>query len=47
VVDEIDALVQQVVQVAHPGDSILVMSNGGFGGIHDKLLLQLERGYHA
>ncbi|SIO93511.1 UDP-N-acetylmuramate:L-alanyl-gamma-D-glutamyl-meso-diaminopimelate ligase [Vibrio spartinae] len=47
VADEIDALVQQVVQVANAGDSILVMSNGGFGGIHDKLLLQLERGDHA
>ncbi|KUJ00838.1 UDP-N-acetylmuramate-alanine ligase [Vibrio sp. MEBiC08052] len=44
--DDIDALVQQVVQVANAGDSILVMSNGGFGGIHDKLLQQLERGYH-
>ncbi|SJN57675.1 UDP-N-acetylmuramate:L-alanyl-gamma-D-glutamyl-meso-diaminopimelate ligase [Vibrio ruber DSM 16370] len=46
VADDIDALVQQVIQVASPGDSILVMSNGGFGGIHDKLLQQLEKGYN-
>lgn len=34
----IDELVQQIVTEAKPGDSILVMSNGGFGGIHQKLL---------
>lgn len=34
----IDELVQQIVSEAKPGDSILVMSNGGFGGIHQKLL---------
>jgi len=27
-----------VVKAAQPGDHILVMSNGGFGGIHTKLL---------
>jgi UDP-N-acetylmuramate: L-alanyl-gamma-D-glutamyl-meso-diaminopimelate ligase len=27
-----------VVKTAQPGDHILVMSNGGFGGIHQKLL---------
>jgi len=31
-------LVAAVVQVAQPGDQILVMSNGGFGGVHSKLL---------
>jgi UDP-N-acetylmuramate: L-alanyl-gamma-D-glutamyl-meso-diaminopimelate ligase len=34
----IDELVQRVVAVAQPGDHILCMSNGGFGGIHAKLL---------
>lgn len=34
----IDDLVQQIVSEAKPGDSILVMSNGGFGGIHQQLL---------
>ena len=26
---------------ARPGDQVLVMSNGGFGGVHDKLLAAL------
>ena len=41
VVDNIDALVAKVVKAARPGDQILCMSNGGFGGIHDKLLKAL------
>ena len=41
--DDIDALVDAVVQAARPGDHVLVMSNGGFGGIHGKLLDALER----
>ncbi|WP_330960387.1 UDP-N-acetylmuramate:L-alanyl-gamma-D-glutamyl-meso-diaminopimelate ligase [Photobacterium sp. 53610] len=43
---DIDALVQQIVASARPGDNILVMSNGGFGGIHDKLLRALG-GFNA
>ena len=39
--DNIDALVQHVVAAARPGDHILCMSNGGFGGIHAKLLAAL------
>lgn len=39
--DDIDALVATVVQLAQAGDHVLVMSNGGFGGIHDKLLTLL------
>lgn len=35
---ELDALVAAVVAEARSGDQILVMSNGGFGGVHDKLL---------
>jgi len=34
-------LVEGIVAAARPGDRILVMSNGGFGGIHDKLLARL------
>ena len=41
VADTVDALVARVVQVAQPGDHILCMSNGGFGGIHDKLIAAL------
>ena len=35
---DVDALVEMVMKTAQPGDYILVMSNGGFGGIHQKLL---------
>ena len=41
VANNIDTLVQKVVKVARPGDQILCMSNGGFGGIHAKLLTAL------
>ena len=41
VADSVDALVARVVAAARPGDHILCMSNGGFGGIHDKLLAAL------
>jgi UDP-N-acetylmuramate: L-alanyl-gamma-D-glutamyl-meso-diaminopimelate ligase len=36
--DELGSLVQAIVKVAQPGDHILVMSNGGFGGVHQKIL---------
>ncbi|MBK6717948.1 MAG: UDP-N-acetylmuramate:L-alanyl-gamma-D-glutamyl-meso-diaminopimelate ligase [Burkholderiales bacterium] len=36
--DRIDTLVAAVVKAARPGDHVLCMSNGGFGGIHAKLL---------
>lgn len=42
VVDSVDALVTAVVAVAKGGDHLLCMSNGGFGGIHQKLLEQLN-----
>lgn len=38
VADSIAALVQQVLAHVRPGDHLLCMSNGGFGGIHLKLL---------
>ncbi|MEQ1658819.1 MAG: UDP-N-acetylmuramate:L-alanyl-gamma-D-glutamyl-meso-diaminopimelate ligase [Hylemonella sp.] len=43
VADSIDELVQQVVAAARPGDHILCMSNGGFGGVHQKLLGSLQK----
>ena len=36
--DQVDYMVSAIVQAAQPGDHILVMSNGGFGGVHQKLL---------
>ncbi|GAA0405691.1 UDP-N-acetylmuramate:L-alanyl-gamma-D-glutamyl-me so-diaminopimelate ligase [Cocleimonas flava] len=38
----IDQLIKAFIPTIQAGDHILVMSNGGFGGIHDKLLQQLE-----
>ncbi|MGM0984739.1 MAG: UDP-N-acetylmuramate:L-alanyl-gamma-D-glutamyl-meso-diaminopimelate ligase [Pseudomonadota bacterium] len=40
--DDLDALVEALVAEARPLDRIVVMSNGGFGGIHEKLLAALE-----
>ena len=40
--DDLSTLVEAVASAAQPGDSILVMSNGGFGGIHQKLLDALQ-----
>jgi UDP-N-acetylmuramate: L-alanyl-gamma-D-glutamyl-meso-diaminopimelate ligase len=34
----IDALVARVAELARPGDTVVAMSNGPFGGIHEKLL---------
>jgi UDP-N-acetylmuramate: L-alanyl-gamma-D-glutamyl-meso-diaminopimelate ligase len=43
VADSVDALVAQIKKAAQPGDHILCMSNGGFGGIHGQLLEALKR----
>jgi UDP-N-acetylmuramate: L-alanyl-gamma-D-glutamyl-meso-diaminopimelate ligase len=43
VAPDIEELVRQVVQAARPGDHILCMSNGGFGGVHTQLLSALKR----
>lgn len=40
--DDLEQLVEAIVQVAKTGDHVLVMSNGGFGGIHQKLLDALK-----
>ena len=42
VADSIDLLIAQVMSVAQGGDHILCMSNGGFGGVHLKLLQALQ-----
>jgi len=36
--DDLARLVEAIVAAARPGDHVLVMSNGGFGGVHGKLL---------
>ncbi|MFN3957445.1 MAG: UDP-N-acetylmuramate:L-alanyl-gamma-D-glutamyl-meso-diaminopimelate ligase [Tepidimonas ignava] len=42
VAPDIDTLVAQVVAAVRPGDHLLCMSNGGFGGVHDKLATALS-----
>ncbi len=37
----VDALAQSLAAESRPGDHLLVMSNGGFGGLHEKLLSAL------
>ena len=41
VFDNLDQLVAAVASAASTGDQVLIMSNGSFGGIHDKLLAAL------
>jgi UDP-N-acetylmuramate: L-alanyl-gamma-D-glutamyl-meso-diaminopimelate ligase len=40
--DKVDSLVASIVEQAQSGDRVVIMSNGGFGGIHEKLLTALE-----
>ncbi len=39
---DLDELVHFCVGFCNPGDTLLVMSNGGFGGVHEKLLTALK-----
>ncbi len=39
--NDLDELITEIAAAAKPGDQILVMSNGGFGGIHEKLLRRM------
>lgn len=41
VAETVDELVRQVVSAARVGDHIVCMSNGGFGGVHTRLLTAL------
>ena len=38
VYEDLDSLVSAIAKVAKAGDYVLVMSNGGFGGVHQKIL---------
>ena len=40
--DDLDALIGAITAESRKGDHVLVMSNGGFGGIHAKLLARLQ-----
>jgi len=39
----LDNLINHIIEQAQPGDHLLVMSNGSFGGIHQKLLDKLAQ----
>ena len=40
--DDLDALVRAIAGESRSGDHVLIMSNGGFGGVHAKLLDALK-----
>jgi UDP-N-acetylmuramate: L-alanyl-gamma-D-glutamyl-meso-diaminopimelate ligase len=40
---DLERLVGAIAAEARPGDQVLIMSNGGFGGIHDRLLAALSK----
>jgi len=41
--DNLDQMVRQIVSYVRPNDHILIMSNGGFGGVHQKILQELAK----
>ncbi len=45
--DHFDTLLTQLAATVRAGDHVLIMSNGGFGGIHGKLLARLADPAHA
>jgi UDP-N-acetylmuramate: L-alanyl-gamma-D-glutamyl-meso-diaminopimelate ligase len=42
VYDAIETLIEHLCVIARPGDHVLIMSNGAFGGIHDRLVAALK-----
>jgi UDP-N-acetylmuramate: L-alanyl-gamma-D-glutamyl-meso-diaminopimelate ligase len=41
--NDLQALIEAIIAAARPGEHVLVMSNGAFGGIHEKLLERLNK----
>ncbi len=41
VIETVDATVERLVERAAPGDTVVVMTSGSYGGLHDKLLERL------
>jgi UDP-N-acetylmuramate: L-alanyl-gamma-D-glutamyl-meso-diaminopimelate ligase len=44
VLSDVEHIIEKVCDRAKPGDVVIIMSNGGFGNIHDRLLEALESG---
>lgn len=40
---DVDSIISHILQIAEQGDHILIMSNGGFGNLHQKLLSALDK----
>jgi UDP-N-acetylmuramate: L-alanyl-gamma-D-glutamyl-meso-diaminopimelate ligase len=40
--DDLAQLTAALVAAARPGDQVVLMSNGSFGGLHERLLAALE-----
>ncbi len=40
--DDLDQLIKNISIITNPGDHVLIMSNGSFGGIHEKILSSLQ-----
>jgi len=40
---DVATLARELARTLRPGDHVLIMSNGGFGGLHDQLLKELAR----
>jgi UDP-N-acetylmuramate: L-alanyl-gamma-D-glutamyl-meso-diaminopimelate ligase len=42
-VPTVEGIVEALLRTLRPGDHVVILSNGGFGGLHDKLIEALER----
>nr|VFK50941.1 MAG: UDP-N-acetylmuramate: L-alanyl-gamma-D-glutamyl-meso-diaminopimelate ligase [Candidatus Kentron sp. TUN]VFK52139.1 MAG: UDP-N-acetylmuramate: L-alanyl-gamma-D-glutamyl-meso-diaminopimelate ligase [Candidatus Kentron sp. TUN]VFK52186.1 MAG: UDP-N-acetylmuramate: L-alanyl-gamma-D-glutamyl-meso-diaminopimelate ligase [Candidatus Kentron sp. TUN] len=40
--DNIDAIIADIIKISQPEDNVLIMSNGSFGGIHQRLIAALR-----
>ena len=40
--EDFGELITAIAAATRPGDHVIIMSNGGFGGIHEKLLARLQ-----
>ena len=45
--DNLEKLIGAITVATHPGDYVLIMSNGGFGGIQKKILKSLNASHHS
>ena len=45
--DNLEKLIEAITVATHPGDYVLIMSNGGFGGIQEKILKSLNASHQS